>query len=515
MVTRISGFTSGLDIDTIVKNLMKAKRAPLDKLNQQKQQLEWQREQYRDFNIKMVDLRNNKLFNYGIQGNISAKQAILSGDSGAISAKATSNAAAGQMSIYVEQLATFTTAVGDKAIGKVDTSKTLKQVKDAAPGLFDYTATDGKINLEINGKTIVLDENVDSLNSMVSKINANKEMNVNAYLDAQTGKLSLTSKIAGDGSDLAHGKISATLGSGNLLNNFFNAFDSTTVNPGQVAKLTINGVSVTRTSNTFIENGVEISLNRASASITERTNVQVKANTDSVVDSLKTFIKDYNDLLETANNKINEQRYRNYQPLTTEQKAELGDEEVKLWEDKAKSGLLRRDPTLTSLVDNLRLGMMSDVMIDGKKYNLSQFGIETGDWQQRGKLVIKDEDKLRNAIEADPTIIDKLFNQSNGMATLKADPTNQKSGLFVRLSGSLMTAIDSLAQQAGTSKYSTSIDATFQESSAMSEQLRTLNSRIDDMNARMVKWENAYYKQFTAMEKAMQRYQTQSASFFG
>lgn len=512
MVTRISGFASGLDIDTIVKDLMKAKRAPLDRLNQQKQQLEWQREQYRDINIKMVDLRNNKLFNYGIQGNISAKQAILSGDSGAISAKATSNAAAGQMSIYVEQLATFTTAVGDKAIGQVDTSKTLKQVKDAAPGLFNYTATGGKINLEINGKTIVLDENVDTLNSMVAKINANKEMNVNAYLDAQTGKLSLTSKIAGDGTDLAHGKISATLGSGNLLDLFFTDFTST-VNPGQEAKLTINGVSVTRTSNTFTENGVEISLNRASASITARTNVYIKANTDSVVDSLKSFIKDYNDLLETVNNKVNEQRYRTYQPLSTEQKAELSDEEVKLWEDKAKSGLLRRDPTLTSLVDNLRLGMMTDVMIDGKKYNLSQFGIETGDWQQRGKLVIKDEDKLRKAIEADPTIIDKLFNQSNGTASLKADPTNQQSGLFVRLSGSLMTAIDSLAQQAGTSKYSTSIDAAFQESSAMSEQLRSLNSRINDMNARMTKWENAYYKQFTAMETAMQRYQKQAASF--
>jgi flagellar hook-associated protein 2 len=44
MVMRITGFTSGLDIDTLVKDLMKAKRAPLDKLTQQKTTLEWQRD---------------------------------------------------------------------------------------------------------------------------------------------------------------------------------------------------------------------------------------------------------------------------------------------------------------------------------------------------------------------------------------------------------------------------------------------------------------------------------------
>lgn len=40
---RVFGFGSGMDIDSIVKEIMTAKRAPLDKLKQQKQTFEWQR----------------------------------------------------------------------------------------------------------------------------------------------------------------------------------------------------------------------------------------------------------------------------------------------------------------------------------------------------------------------------------------------------------------------------------------------------------------------------------------
>ena len=58
MVTRISGLASGMDIDTIVKNLMNAERMPLDKLKQNKQTLEWQRDDYRAMNTLLLDFRS-------------------------------------------------------------------------------------------------------------------------------------------------------------------------------------------------------------------------------------------------------------------------------------------------------------------------------------------------------------------------------------------------------------------------------------------------------------------------
>lgn len=64
MVMRVSGFSSGLDIDSVVKKMMAAKRVPLDKLNQQKTLMEWQRDSYREFNAKLVDLKMNKLIKW-------------------------------------------------------------------------------------------------------------------------------------------------------------------------------------------------------------------------------------------------------------------------------------------------------------------------------------------------------------------------------------------------------------------------------------------------------------------
>lgn len=603
MVMRISGFSSGLDIDTIVKNLMKAQRAPLDKLTQQKTTLEWQREQYRDVNIKMVDFRNNKLFNYGLQGMVSAKQVQTSGNTSAVSAKADSTAIAGPMSIEVKQLATFSSVTSTSGVGTVDKTKTLKQLSDS--GTLNYTAASGKVDVTINGKTIQLDETVDTLNSMVARINADKDMNVTAFIDGTTGKLSLTSKTGGPvsittggtllddflggqssktgigavtpatdtlASLMADGKLTYTASGGMIdftingnpisisenatLDDLLTAIDgsgagvkasidaatgklsirSTSANgqvtvsgdlfdkfnlsanvatTGQNAKVVINGIETERQSNTFSENGVNITLNALSGGTA--TTLNVTSDTDKIIDSIKTFIKEYNDVLETVNDKINEERYRKFPPLTSEQKAEMSEDEIKMWEEKAKSGLIRRDPTLTTMVDNMRLAAMTDVTIDGVKVNLASLGIETGEWTQRGKLVIKDEAKLRKAIEANPTQVEKFFTQQTTQTDekLKVLPTNPDNGLFNRLSNSLMTAIEDLSKKAGTSKYSISKDATFLESSSISEQLRFLDTRINSANDRLNRLEVTYYRQFTAMETAMNRFQSQSSALFG
>ncbi|MET1032016.1 flagellar cap protein FliD N-terminal domain-containing protein, partial [Domibacillus tundrae] len=58
MVLRVGGLASGMDIESIVKNVMTAERMPLDKLKQKKQTLEWQRDQYREMNILLQDFLN-------------------------------------------------------------------------------------------------------------------------------------------------------------------------------------------------------------------------------------------------------------------------------------------------------------------------------------------------------------------------------------------------------------------------------------------------------------------------
>jgi len=63
MVMRIGGLASGMDIDEIVQKMMSTYRAPVTKLNQKLQTLQWKQEQLREINRKILDFRNNTLFN--------------------------------------------------------------------------------------------------------------------------------------------------------------------------------------------------------------------------------------------------------------------------------------------------------------------------------------------------------------------------------------------------------------------------------------------------------------------
>jgi flagellar hook-associated protein 2 len=500
---RISGFSSGLDIDDMVKKLMKAQRAPLDKLNQKKTTMEWQREQYRDLNLKIVDFRNNKLMNYSMPSAISGKKATVTGNTTAVTAKANPNAVTGSMSIEVTSLATAAALKSDATggIGKVDTSKTLAELK----GQLGYTGS-GSLSFTIkNGDatetTITVNEN-DTLASVVDSINRSSA-NVNAFLDSQTGKLSVASKTTGAGT------LSVTADSGNFLTNFGLAGTD-----GADAKVVINGIATTRASNTFTENGIEFTLNAAAPGSTST--ITIGTDTDRILETIKSFITEYNGILDAVNSKLNEEKFRKYTPLTAEQKEEMKDKEIELWEEKAKSGLIRRDSTLTPMLSDMRLALMTNVDVNGQGKNLFELGIGTGDWTQKGKLVIQDEAKLRAAIESDPDNVVALFTQW----TTETDPNKKKqattpdNGLFNRLSNILSGAMESLSKRVGTSPYITDKNASFKPESTMGEELRLLDNRISDMVRLMTNKETQYYKQFTAMETAMNRYNSQSSALF-
>lgn len=56
---RITGMSSGLDIDSMIRDLMKAERIPVDKLLQKKQSLQWKVEGYNSINLKLSSLRES------------------------------------------------------------------------------------------------------------------------------------------------------------------------------------------------------------------------------------------------------------------------------------------------------------------------------------------------------------------------------------------------------------------------------------------------------------------------
>lgn len=477
---RVSGLTSGMDIDSIVKNLMTAQREPVNRLYQKKQQIDWKREAYREINSKLVDFRNNKLLTGAYSFN--TKKADVTGDTGAISAQATSNSNGVAMEVKVTSLAVGTSITSKEKIKDgISLHTTLENLNADPDANFDLLV-DGK-KIELTGK--------DTIKSAIAKIN-NSGANVKATFDEATGKFTLSSKEVG----LTKGK--ADFSGGFLAAVKLDAASDPVKKEAANAVVSINGETLDNIeSNKFTINGVTITLNRATRA-DEASDINIVNDTDKAIDTIKSFIKDYNALIDLMNTKVSEKVYRDFLPLSDEQKKDMKENEITLWENKAKSGMLSRD----SILQNTVLRMRSAVTTPVNGVPLSTLGITTGNWMDGGKLTIEDEDKLRQILDEDPDKVIAVFASSSS--------DTSSNGVISRLTDSLASSLDELSKKAGTSKYSTDLNVNFLENSIIGRELRELNSRISTSEKRMVSLETSYYAKFQRMETAINQLNAQS-----
>src|SRR5690606_8962365 len=120
----------------------------------------------------------------------------------------------------------------------------------------------------------------------------------------------------------------------------------------------------------------------------------------------------YNEIIGKINEKLREERYRDYRPLTDEQRKEMSDREIELWEERAKSGLLRGDIILSNALSNMRTAFYNNVDTDGPFKHLAEIGIKTtANYMEGGKLEIN-ETKLKEALAQDSDAVYKLFSNN-------------------------------------------------------------------------------------------------------
>jgi len=198
------------------------------------------------------------------------------------------------------------------------------------------------------------------------------------------------------------------------------------------------------------------------------------------------------------NSKTSEAKYRDFAPLTDEQKADMKEADITAWTEKAKSGLLKNDDILKTTISSLR------AVISEKLGSLSSIGITTGQYFENGKLYV-DEEKLTKALNNNPQAVTELF---------QGTESAPKSGIFSIMATKVDKSLDSLVKRVGTNKFSADITSTFKEESVMGKKLKEYTTRISDMLTMLNNAETRYYKQFSAMETAMNKLQAQSNSLF-
>ena len=252
------------------------------------------------------------------------------------------------------------------------------------------------------------------------------------------------------------------------------------------------------------QSSVTVPVNTASAvTMTSTTNV------DDMMTKIKEFVNTYNGLIKDLTDQTKQTKYRDYAPLTDEQKEEMSENEIKLWEEKAKSGLLRNDALIRSgLADMRSLVYQSNPAITDSKYNtLYSIGITTSKNYNEGGTLQIDETKLRAALEADPDAVEKLFKNSEGK---KEDTINGETvdtrGYLEKLRESMKSFEISIEKKAGRSSMT---DAEY----VIGKNLMDTENRIDTWKRKLENIEARYWKQFTAMETAINKANQQSSMF--
>lgn len=272
---------------------------------------------------------------------------------------------------------------------------------------------------------------------------------------------------------------------------------------GQDSEIELNGATFTSNSNNFSINGITIQVT-AKTKDDEQVTITTDTDVDAIYKSIKDMFTDYNKLIKSMDEAYNADSSKGYEPLTDDEKSAMTDDEVEKWETKIKDSLLRKDDTLSSIINTMKNDMASSITINGKSYALSSFGIATQGYFASGEnekgvyhidgdsddsVTSGNDDKLRAAIAGDPETVVSFFSQ-----------------LFSKV-------YTDLGNKMATSSVSSAY--TVYNDKQMNKQYSEYTTKISAAESKITTWEDYYYSKFSAMESALSKLNSQTSSMSG
>ncbi|NEX78066.1 flagellar filament capping protein FliD [Bacillus thermocopriae] len=508
---RVSGLASGMNTDEIVDSLVRAQSARLYKMQQTKTWTTWKTDAYRDVN-KKVDEFNRAMRDLRLQSSFN-KQIAISTNESILSATVSGKQSLSSYEIKdVQPAKPATTATVKFFLSTgLDPSKTLAEL-GVEDGSADGT---GKTSIRING--VAYEFNLtDTLSTVLSEITNNSP--ITASYSATEKSFTFSNDMAGEGFDIkleeGNSNLLAQLGltAGSITEGSYQSSPNMSVIKGtnaSPAKMWINGLEFRSDTNSFTYDGVTFTI-KGATEIGQSVNIMTKNDTDAIFNRIKTFVDKYNELIKDLNDRLTEKRYRDYPPLLDEQKKEMKENEIKLWEEKAKSGLLANDSTISSFLAEMRNSLSTMVQNDGAFHSLKEIGIDfSSNYLDKGKLELNEE-KLKAVLQSNLEDVKILFTTKAASEDPKSTTVNNKnihdqSGFAWRIYERLNETTSQLIKLSG------SISSSVDTQSFMAKQLKNLDENINREQVKIKAYEERLWRQFTAMEKALQQMNSQSS----
>lgn len=424
------GLGSGLDVNGIVSKLMAVERQPLVALTRREASYQAKISAYGSVKSALVSLQGavNTLKTAGTYTGLSAS----SSNKEVATATASSGALIGSYTLEVTQLAKNHT------------------VRSTAPFTAPTnTFTHGTLSIQIGSgtpKTITIDGTNNTLAGIRNAINtANAGVTASIVNDGTNHRLLLSSKTLGSNGTITVSVTDSGSG-GSFALDVLQSANLVTTQTADDAEFEINGLPITRSSNTISDAIDNVTLNLAA---TGTTTISVGRNTAAVVAAFDGFVKAFNE----AKKQID-----SVSKYDTEAK---------------KAATLTGDAAMRAIQSQLNQLAFSRVSGIGDIASLSDLGVQL---QKDGTLALNTA-KLTAALNASPDNVKDLMTQT----------TAGNTGIAVRFADALKSMIDAKGIiDSRTEGVNASIKV-------LQKQYETMQRRLQDIEAR-------YRSQFTALD---------------
>ncbi len=392
-----SGISSGIDVSSIVSQLISLERIPISRLESQKSKMEFQAEIYGQFKSRITSF-NSSLSQMNSASAFKPVKASLT-DAEVASVTATGSAAVGSYDLKVSKLATAQKL-----------SSAAQASHNTALGL------EGEFTINDKSLTIVADQNLADIAAKINDLDADVTASVINGGENQA-YLILTSKTTGAANEIELADVSGGAFAALGLN--------TELIAAQDAEYSLDGISLTSASNK-VENvipGATITLLKADETTPKSTTITIARDNAQVKSSLKSFMSAYNDVVGFI---------RDYSQFDS---------------DTYSSGPLFADTYAAQVETSLSSLLFNDVGTGDVK-NLTQLGFSFDD---KGLLKL-DEARIDSLLDSNPDAVKNIIaatgSSSNtslafvaaGLSTVSSSPTGYEVDITQAATKSLLNA---------------------------------------------------------------------------
>lgn len=406
--------------------------------------------------------------------------------------------------------------------GTLDTSTTISKLDPS----FTYPVKSGTFT--INGVSIYVDINNDSIDDVINKVNKSGA-GVTMTYDSTTDKFSLTStngeriKVGGPNDT------STFLLSTGLL--YMQTTEQTIGTEGKDAVFSMNGVKYTRDSNEIsdVVPGMSFTINTTGTTV-----FNVKIDTDKAVTALAEFASKYNTLINALNPTeiaYNDELRDNYgEPLTDDKKASMSEDEIKKYQENYEKvqyyDLVTRSSELRALKTNLRSQLTTTINSENSKYSsITEVGITIAGSDTRDTTVTKLG--LLFDVSTDPEELAEYIKENSEFVSILSENPDDVYNFFADSKTVYETGTDgketSKIVNVGWAKvYSDFLDTNINSTSALykktstngtiESEISSLKEQVESQTNRVEMYLERLYAQFTAMEEKLSTLQ-QSSSY--